>query len=269
MDGSVGLYTVGYTSGSLGGANGGGDDGFVMKLSAVSGLLDASFGDGDGIDNDGIVQLNAGNTNSATSSEYIKSIALDGSGSLFVGGYSFSSLGGANASGSDGIIIKMDVINGVLDPSFGDGDGIDNDGIVQFNASNTSSATGTEVINSVILDGSGNIFISGYSDGSFGGVNGGNTDGFILKLETVNGALDGSFGDGDGIDNDGITLLNSVNTNSPLGTDYIFSTALDSNGNIFAGGYTNGELGGVKGGSSGTDGVIIRINALSGQLVGN
>ena len=201
LDGTGNLFASGATFGALGGPNAGGRDGYILKLNSTSGALDADFGDGDGIDNDGIVQFNAANTNSATGSDYIYSIALDANGNIFGGGHSESSLGGASAGGNDGILIKLNAISGELDASFGDGDGIDNDGIVQLNAIGINSAKDSENIFSVIMDNSGNLYAGGKTSSSLGGVNGGSRDGFIMKLNASSGALDTDFGDGDGNDN--------------------------------------------------------------------
>lgn len=110
---------------------------------------------------------------------------------LFIAGYTSSSLSGANAGGDDGFIIKMEVANGVFDSSFGDGDGSDNDGILQINASNTFDASGYEYITSIALDGAGNIFVGGHTESSLDGnnSNGGEYDSFTLMLDVWDGQL--------------------------------------------------------------------------------
>ncbi|MCB9024732.1 MAG: hypothetical protein H6625_00310 [Bdellovibrionaceae bacterium] len=264
LDGSGNLYVSGLTNSSLGGVNAGNYDGFIAKLSATSGLLDPAFGDGDGSDDDGIVQLNATNTANAGNDEVISAIALDGIGNIFVTGHTASSLGGANAGASDGFIAKLSTTSGLLDPNFGDGDGSDDDGIVQLNATNTSSAINTEQISAIALDGIGNIFVTGYTDSSLGGANAGASDGFIAKLSTTSGLLDPNFGDGDGSDDDGIVQLNATNTSSAIGAEFINAMTSDASGNVFVAGYTTGSLGGTNAGSN--DGFIAKLNDTSGLL---
>ncbi|MDP7321218.1 MAG: hypothetical protein QF441_11445, partial [Bacteriovoracaceae bacterium] len=264
LDGAGDLFVGGYTSSSLGGANAGGRDGFIVKMNASSGVLDTAFGDGDGSLSDGIVQLNATNTGDASSSDNIRSISLDGAGNLFAAGYTFGSLGGANAGSYDGFIVKMNASSGVLDTAFGDGDGSPDDGIVQLNATNSADASSNDFIQLVFLDGSGNLFVGGYTEGSLGGANAGGRDGFIVKMNASSGVLDTSFGDGDGSPNDGIVQLNTTNTADASSDDFIQSFVLDGAGNLFVGGYTEGSLGGANAG--GSDGFILKMNASSGVL---
>ncbi len=264
LDGSGSLFTAGFTTGSLGGTNGGSADSFIIKLNTTSGLLDPAFGDGDGTDNDGILQINNNNTANAGGPDYINSIAFDGGANLFAGGRTRSSLGGTNAGSDDGFIIKLNTTSGVLDPDFGDGDGTDNDGVLQINANNSGGAAGTEYINSIILDGSGNLFAGGRTQSSLGGPLGGGIDSFVIKVSAASGILDPDFGDGDGTDNDGILQINASNSGGSGGSDIIFSMALDGSGNLFAGGETWSPLGGALAG--GQDAFIIKINATSGIL---
>ena len=82
-------------------------------MNATTGVFDNSFGDNDGIINDGILQINASNSNSALNNDYIQALVLDGS-NLFVAGSTSSSLGGTNAGGQDGFILQADETTGVI-----------------------------------------------------------------------------------------------------------------------------------------------------------
>jgi len=149
-------------------------------------VFDNTFDDNDDITNDGILQFNASNSNSATGGDQVEALVLDGSGNLFVAGYTSSSLGGTNAGLQDGFIAKLNATTGVFDNTFGDNDDITNDGILQFNASN--SAGGNDYITALVLDGS-NLFAGGYTDGSLGGTNAGGRDGFILQCDDTTGVI--------------------------------------------------------------------------------
>ena|GEM_PF-6163300 len=267
LDGAGFLYAGGSTFSSLGGTNAGGEDAFILKMNAITGVLDTSFGNGDGVDNDGIVQINDSNANSASSNDEINSIALDGTGALYAGGQTRSSLGGTNPGvgfSNDGFIFKMDTSTGVLDTNFGDGDGIDDDGIVQINDSNTNSASGYDQILSIALDGLGFLYAGGSTQSSLGGTYAGNQDGFILKMAVSTGILDTSFGDGDGVDSDGIIQINDSNTNSASSVDWIISITLDGLGSLYVGGVTRSSLGGTNGG--GTDAYVLKMDASTGIL---
>ncbi len=273
LDGSGNLFAVGSTGSSLSGLNAGANDGFILKINTTTGLLDSTFGNGDGENSDGIVQINASNIaagSSVVSTDDIYSIALDNSGNLYAGGSTFGSLSGINAGGADGFILKMNASSGVLDSTFGDGDGKDNDGIVQINASNiaeNSSANKNEYIESIVLDGSGNLFAGGYTNSSLSGVNAGDNDGFILKMNATTGVLDSFFGNGDGEDGDGIVQINATNiapSSDASNGEIIKSIALDGSGSLFAAGLTFGGLSGTSAG--GEDAFILKINATTGVL---
>lgn len=151
---------------------------------------------------------------------------------------------GANAGNFDAYIIKVSTLTGSLDENFGDGDGNDNDGILQINNLNTSStATGQEMNSSIVYDGTGNIYLAGsVFGGNLGGPSAGASDCYIAKVNSVSGLLDSQFGDSDGVDNDGILRINHINSVDPNTWDNINDIAIDIDGNIFAVGETKGEI---------------------------
>ena len=263
IDGLGNLFVAGHTESSLSGTNAGGYDGFVIKIDAINGLLDSNFGDGDGLDNDGILQINGTNTSGATSDEYIKAMAYE-SGNIFLAGWTRDAISGVNAGWIDSFVIKMDASSGVLDSNFGDGDGSDNDGILQINASNATDASGRDVIHDMSLDGSGSIFIAGSTDGNLSGSNAGMTDIFVIKINSSSGSLDPDFGDGDGLDNDGILQINASNASDASDWDDAYGITLDGIGNLYLTGQTYSSLSGTNAGSG--DVFIVKVNASSGEL---
>ncbi len=92
------------------------------------------------------------------------SVAVDGDGNAFISGITFGSLGGANLGGADAFLAK-------------------------YNASGTElwsrqiGTTSDDASLSVAVDGAGNAFISGTTDGSLGGPNAGSGDAYLTKLD--------------------------------------------------------------------------------------
>jgi hypothetical protein len=149
-----------------------------------------------------------------TSSDYGRAVALDASGNIFVAGY-FSgtlNLGGLPliaAGGSDLFIAKFSPAGvHVWSKRFG--------------------GAGSETVNSIALDSSGNIFIGGgfYGTANFGGANvtsAGDADAFLAKYSP-----------------EGIYLWHV--TFGAASTDVINSIATDSQGNVIITGYYQGVV---------------------------
>ena len=264
LDGLGNLYVGGYSQSDIAVAANG-YDAFIVKIDTTNGLLDSTFGDGDGIDDDGILQLTAINAGDVSSHDYINKLAVDGAGNLYFAGKTFNSLSGTNAGSWDAFVGKADTTNGLLDSDFGDGDGANNDGIVQFNASNTDSASGIEELDSLVLDGLGNIYLGGKTTSVLSGSNGGGGDSYIIKIDTTHGVVDSEFGDGDGANNDGIVQFNAVNTASASGTEsHGFITLDPAGGAIYLAGSTTGVMSGSNSGL--LDAYVIKIDTTHGVV---
>src|SRR5690606_14256038 len=135
-DGLGNVYISGYTYGSLGGPNAGSFDAFVSKYDATGTLQ-------------WIRQLGTSNSN-----DYGSSVSADRLGNVYILGYTAGSLGGPNAGLNDAVVSKYDA-TGTLQ------------WVRQFGTSNNDNGTG------VSADGLGNVYISGYTQGSLGGPNAG------------------------------------------------------------------------------------------------
>ncbi len=121
----------------------------IAKLNTTNGTLNATF------DSGGTGFNNTVNT-----------LALDGSGNIFIGG-AFTTYQGGTANG----IAKMDTTNGTLNTTF------------------DSGGTGfNNTVNTLALDGSGNIFIGG----AFTTYRASTANG-IAKMDTTNGTLNSTF----------------------------------------------------------------------------
>src|SRR6202041_1583750 len=90
-------------------------------------------------------------------------VAVDGSGNVYVAGYTTGSLQGTNAGGYDGFVRKLDSAGDTLWTQ-------------QFGTSSGDFAQG------VAVDGSGNVYVAGYTTGSLQGTSAGGYDAFIAKF---------------------------------------------------------------------------------------
>lgn len=263
------LYILGYTDGPFGGPNAGMTDVFVLKMNPSTAALDTSFGNGDGSDGDGILQINSVNTANASNAEISSALAIDHLGNLYIVGNTLSSLGGANAGGEDGFIIKVSSVTGLLDTDFGDGDGSDNDGVLQLNAAVTGTSNGHDYFYGVVVDGANqHLYAVGKTFSNLSGTTAGGSDAFVAKFDFTHGTLDPAFGDGDGADNDGILQVTNTYTTGTNYNDSFKYVLLDGAGNLFVAGNTEGAMGGVAV-SGYADLTICKMNATSGQLDGS
>ena len=243
VDGSGNAYVAGRTYGSLGGANAGGEDAFLVKYDSGGGLLwKRQLGTGAG--------------------DYAVSVDLDGSGNVYIAGGTMGSLGGPNTGGYDAFLAKYDsggalvwkrqLGTGVGD--YGRAVAVDGSGqhvyIAGMTYGNLSGANAGSLdaflakynsdgavlwkrqlgtgdnddTFSVAVDGLGNAYMTGYTLGSLGGPNAGSYDAYLAKYDGAGGLL----------------------WTRQLGTgqaDDALSVALDRSGNAYIAGRTWGALG--------------------------
>jgi len=185
-DGLGNVYISGYTLGSLGGANAGSEDAFVSKYD-MAGALQWTR------------QLGTASTDLSSV------ISADGLGNVYISGNTEGNLGGANAGSFDAFVSKYDA-----------------DGALQWTRQ-LGTASEDESYG-VSADGLGNVYISGRTRGSLGGVNAGSEDAFVSKYDTA-GALQ---------------WTRQLGT---AGEDGSFGVSADDLGNVYISGYTEGSLG--------------------------
>ena len=187
IDGSGNVYLAGYTGGDLGGPSQYNDDAFVVKY-----------------DNGGTVQW----ARQIGSSEYDSAvgIAADASGNTFITGYTDGDLAGPNQGGADAFVAMFDS-SGTLQWTR------------QIGSGHVDRAHG------IAIDGSGNVYITGYTYGELGGPGHGLADAFIVAYDTSG----------------------AVRWTRQMGTpynDHAYGIAVDDGGTIYVTGYTDGDLGG-------------------------
>ncbi len=190
VDNAGNVYINGLTGGSLGGANAGMLDVFLAKFdSSGNQVWTRQFG--------------------TTSNEAGESVSVDASGNIYVTGDTRGSLGGPSAGSSDPFIVKYDAAgNQVWARQFG--------------------SPGDDRSHAVAVDGEGNAFISGFTDGNLERPRVGFTDAYLTKFDAAGNLL----------------------WSDQFGAYWTEGQALavDSLGNVFSSGYVRGSLGGTNAG---------------------
>jgi Calx-beta domain/Beta-propeller repeat len=211
-DSSGNLYVIGSTDGSFPGySNSGRNDVFVAKYdSGGNQLWMRQFG--------------------TSSNDEALGIGTDSSGNLYVTGGTSGSFPGYNNSGNgDAFVAKYDALGNQL-------------WVRQFGTPSSDFASGISV------DSSGNLYVTGYTSGSFPGYsNFGNGDSFVAKYNTLGNQLwVRQFGTSNRDEASGISTDSSGNLyftgntsgslpgNSNSGSHDAFVVGLDANGNLLS-----------------------------------
>jgi hypothetical protein len=144
LDQDGGVFIVGYTQGSLGGANAGSDDIFLTRYDSGGGQTwIEQFG--------------------TTESDFTTALTPDGTGGVFIGGGTWGNLGGEYGGGVDNLAARYDAAgNRVWITQFGTG--------------------ANEFATAVAQDAEGGVFVAGYTYGSLGGPNAGQFDAFLARF---------------------------------------------------------------------------------------
>jgi hypothetical protein len=271
-DSSDNIYISGETSGSLfGNSNVGGIDCYVAKYDVNgSQLWVKQFG--------------------TSSEDHSTGVNAEKSGNVYVTGYSSGSLpGNSNLGSNDAFVVKYD----------GSGNQI---WVKQFGTSGEDRANG------VVTDSTGNVYITGYTKGSLSGNNNlGANDAFIAKYNATGtqlwikqfGTSSDDYAKGISIDASGNTYVTGYSNGSLFGNknlggndafaakydangnqlwikqfgtssdDYSNGISADNRGNVYFGGYTNGNLLPDTSLSGKPDAFIIGVNSENGNRLTN
>ncbi len=207
VDGLGNAYVNGYTKGGFDGANAGGYDAFVIKFDTSGNEL-WSRQIGTSVDDVGT------------------GLAADAYGNVYVGGHTYGDVGGVNAGNRDMFVVKYDTAgNEVWSQQFG--------------------TARDDYVNSVAVDASGNIYISGgttYNTGTYLGT----IDVVLTKLDPLG------------------NVLWSRQFGSNYTTEIGRSVAIDGFGNPYVGGHTSGDIGGPSAG--GTDAFVVKFDDEGNEL---
>ena len=221
LDVSGNVYVAGYSTASWGSpirAYTGGYDAFAAKLNGNGALQWNTF-------------LGANGT------DYGRSIAVDGSGNVYVAGYSNATWGSpirAYTTGYDAFAAKLN-----------------SSGALTWNT--FLGGSGTDYGRSIAVDSGGNVYVAGYSNATWGSPLRTYTtgyDAFAAKLNS-SGALQWH------------TFLGGS------GADYCYGISLDGGGNVYVAGYSTASWGSpVRGYSAGEDAFAGKLDS-GGNLVWN
>ncbi len=237
-DSSGNVYCAGSTDGNLSELNGGQDDAFVMKLNS-SGAIQW-------VTQLGAATLAPSNPASANQgAEQCNGVAVDSGGNVYCAGYTQGNVAEGNAGGQDAFVMKLD--------SFGVIQWVTQLGAATHAASNPANVNqGHDSCNGVAVDSSGNVYCAGSTTGNLSEVNAGNTDSFVLKLN--------SSGVIQWVTQLGASTHSSHNPASVnQGNDMCYGVAVDSNGNVYCAGQTSGNLDEINGG--GNDAFAMKLNS--------
>jgi hypothetical protein len=249
------VFVVGVTTGDFSGnANLGGYDGFVAKF------------------NSSLVLQGTVKQFGTTGNDFVEAVETDDSGSVFVGGGTEGAFSGnTNLGGYDGFVAKF------------------NSSLVLQGTVNQFGTTGEDQVWCVVVDGSGSVFVAGFTEGVFSGnTNLGSNDGFVAKFNSslvlqgtvkqfgtteddlarsiavdsasnvyIAGSTEGAFsgnthlGSNDGFVakfNSSLVLQGTVKQFGTTEDDLAYSIAVDSTSSVHVGGYTEGDLFGSQAG---------------------
>jgi hypothetical protein len=220
VDSSGNVYCGGYTSGSMGEANGGGTDVVIVKLNS-SGVLKwiTQFG--------AVTKAAPGGSNAG--SEACDDLVLDSSRNIYCAGATSGAMVEAHGGGDqDAIVIKLNSSGDV-------------EWATQFGAVTKApggSNAGNEFFYALTLDEKRNLYLAGNTNGSMGEANGGAYDIFVTKLNSQGNLV-------------WLTQFGQV-TNYPgassSATEYAWGISIDGEGYIYVAGGTNGNVGEQNGG---------------------
>jgi len=241
LDSSDNIYCAGETIGSLGEANGGSGDAFVMKLSTAGAI-------------EWITQIGSQTGSGSYDSSGIdkcKGVAVDASGDIYCAGSTRSDLSETNG-GTDGGAFNNDDAFVMKLNSLGALQWIKQLGSETIQSSN--DAEGTDSCTSVAVDSTDGVYCAGQTNSSLGEMNAGSFDVFVAKFRKNDGALE---------------YLNQLGSDTEVPgtdktqTDFLSAITVDDIGNVFGAGSTSGTLGAQRGGQ--TDIFIIKFN-VNGEL---
>ena len=206
---SSSLYATGYTKGSLTGSNSGDNDIFLVKFNSS-----------------GVEQWRR--QRGSSSNDLSEGIDTDSSGYVYIVGNTNGDLTGDSSGDSDVFIAKYNSVGTIQ-------------WLKQFDTTSDSFAQG------MVIDSSDNIYVTGYTEGSFdGNASIGGKDVFIMKYNTSG----------------------TKQWSRQLGTshnDYGRGISVDSSGNIYAAGVTTGQSDGNSH-FGGEDSFVMKFNSSGTQL---
>jgi Ca2+-binding RTX toxin-like protein len=192
-DGNENLYVTGVTFGNLEGINAGPPDAFLVKYDKNGNLAWKK-------------QLGSSNY------EWYEQVATDSNNNVYLSGGTAGNLAGTNAGLEDLFLAKYDQNGNQI-------------WVLQYGSYSWDSPFG------MTIDSGNNIYLAGATGSNLGGANAGDIDAYLIKYDENGNRL-------------WVKQWGTVNY------DQADDIALDSSGNLYISGRTNGNLGGTNAGSS-------------------
>jgi Tfp pilus assembly protein PilZ len=190
-------------------------------------------------------------TTSNAEGETCAAIAVDADENVYCAGFTYlGNFGETNAGDSDAVIVKMN--------ASGEVQWVTQLGALTQKAGVSQFGQGSESCSGVAVDSSGNVFCAGSTSGNLGethAADSGNSDAFVLKLN--------SAGELQWITQLGAATAAASVSGANLGDDACYSLSVDSSGNAYCGGSTDGNLGETNAG--GRDAFVLKLNS-AGEL---
>ncbi|WP_254564047.1 SBBP repeat-containing protein [Oscillatoria sp. HE19RPO] len=208
VDSAGNIYITGETGGNLGGINAGSNDAWVAKY-------DSS------VTQQWVQQLGT------TENERSNGITVDSAGNLYITGDTVGNLGGTNAGNYDAWVAKYD-----------------NSGTQQWVQQLGSSLS--DYSNGITVDSAGNLYITGYTDGNLGGTDAGRWDAWVAKYDSSG-------------TQQWVQQLGTTENDASKGI------TVDSAGNIYITGWTDGSLGGTSAGTGAGDAWVAKYDSSGTQ----
>ena len=209
VDAGSNVYLSGATDGYLAETGGGFGDAFVAKYDQAGNRI-------------WIHQLGT------REKDYSKSIAVDAWGNAFIGGATYGYIGpGTRGSSYDAFVAKYDAAG-------------------NFAWARQAGAGGWDICECVTADPFGNVYVTGYTEGSLFTPSLGNTDAFLAKYDPAGNILwSRQFGSSSG--------------------DWAYCAAGDRSGNVYVTGTTNGNLGGTNPNPMWSDAFLVKYDSNGDQ----
>jgi catechol 2,3-dioxygenase-like lactoylglutathione lyase family enzyme len=190
-DGAGGVYLGGYTHGALGGPSAGADDAWLARYDGAGNRL-------------WILQLGTSGADSAGAA------ATDGAGGVYVSGATTGNLGGTSTGDVDAWMARYDSAGNQL----------------WIRQIGTSVA---DIASTAVSDGSGGLFVSGWTWGDLGAMSAGYIDAWTARYDSAGNQL----------------WCRQLGT---TGGDYLHAAAPDGSGGVIVCGRTDANLGGPHAG---------------------
>ena len=206
VDGSGNVYVAGYTYGGLGGTLTGIDDCFLTMYDSTGNIVRSR-------------QLGAAG---AYTEAY--GVAVDGSGNVYVAGYTDGGLPGniSNTGLSDSFLAKYDSAGNLM------------------YTKQLGAAGAYTWANSAAVDGSGNVYVAGYTDGDLNGTLTGVADFFLAKYDSTG------------------NIVRTIQLGATGAYTEAYGVAVDGSGNVYVSGYTDGGLSGNTGSTGLSDSFLTK-----------